>query len=473
MSFSQFLLVLRTRQRLIWVTLLITVGTALALSLFVSKTYKATATLVLNYKGVDPVSGFTLPAQLMPGYIATQVDILTSKNVALRVVDMLRLTEVPSVRETFMHATDGEGDIREWIAELLLKKLDVVPSRESSVLDIHFKGTDPKFASDVANAFATAYQRSSVLLKLEPLKNAAAYFDTQVEVSRVALEKAQNDYSTYQQSHNLLNSENRTDIELVRYNELSSQLVAAQGELMQASARSTQNSASAIDESPAVVGDPLIQNLKSELIRAKGRLAVLAEQYQPAHPQYKAAQAEVDGLVAELRRQTGVLAHSGTHATSILARRESEIKDALAAQKARILEQQHARDALALLGKEVETAQRTYDAASLRSSQSTLESRFNQSDIVVLNPALPPQRPSSPNVGLNVAVATVLGLVLGLAMVFVSELADHRVRSRADLLEVIDLPFFMLIDSSTGSAWPAPIRLSGAFGPLVRRITSN
>jgi uncharacterized protein involved in exopolysaccharide biosynthesis len=46
--------------------------------------------VLLNAKGVDPVTGVTLPGQLLPGYMATQVDIITSKNVALRVVDRLR-----------------------------------------------------------------------------------------------------------------------------------------------------------------------------------------------------------------------------------------------------------------------------------------------------------------------------------------------------------------------------------------------
>ena len=70
-------------------TLLITVALALGVSLVLPKTYKATSTLLLNYKGVDPLTGLAMPGQLLPGYMATQVDIIGSKNVALRVVDQL------------------------------------------------------------------------------------------------------------------------------------------------------------------------------------------------------------------------------------------------------------------------------------------------------------------------------------------------------------------------------------------------
>jgi succinoglycan biosynthesis transport protein ExoP len=97
MSFSQFLLILRARRWILIATVLLTVSVTLVVSLLLPKTYKATASLLLNYKGMDPVTGLTMPGQLLPGYMATQIDIISSKNVALRVVDRLRLAESPSV----------------------------------------------------------------------------------------------------------------------------------------------------------------------------------------------------------------------------------------------------------------------------------------------------------------------------------------------------------------------------------------
>jgi uncharacterized protein involved in exopolysaccharide biosynthesis len=40
-----------------------------------------------------------------------------------------------------------------------------VPSRESSVVEISFKGSDPQFVAAVANALAEEYQRLSIQLK--------------------------------------------------------------------------------------------------------------------------------------------------------------------------------------------------------------------------------------------------------------------------------------------------------------------
>ena len=101
MSLSQFLLILRARRKIIVYTILSAVTVALLLSLLLPNTYKSVATVVVNLKGIDPVSGFALPAQLLPGYMATQVDIITSKSVALKVVDDLKLAQQSKFKEKF------------------------------------------------------------------------------------------------------------------------------------------------------------------------------------------------------------------------------------------------------------------------------------------------------------------------------------------------------------------------------------
>src|SRR5690349_4520251 len=191
MNVHQFLLILLARKKIILTTLLLTVALALGWSLIQNKTYTATASVLLNYKGVDPLTGLTMPGQLLPGYMATQIDIISSKNVALRVVDRLRLARSPAVIAQFEEATDGKGTVRDWLADLLLRRIDIKPARESSVVEISFKGADPAFSAAVANAFAEEYQNASVQLKTEPMKKAASYFNEQTRQLRDNVEAAQ------------------------------------------------------------------------------------------------------------------------------------------------------------------------------------------------------------------------------------------------------------------------------------------
>ncbi len=127
MNFSQFLLILKARAWIVLLALIVTVATTVVVSLLLPKNYTATATLVVDAKAKDPVSGIMLPAQMLPGYVATQVDILQSQNVALKVVRGLKLADNPQVRADFMAATGGRGSIEHWLADLLLKRLEVEP----------------------------------------------------------------------------------------------------------------------------------------------------------------------------------------------------------------------------------------------------------------------------------------------------------------------------------------------------------
>ncbi|MCW5626464.1 MAG: chain length determinant protein EpsF, partial [Burkholderiales bacterium] len=181
MSFSQFLGVLKARLWVVLLALVLTVGVAVALSLLLPKQYSAETNLVIDFKGTDPVMGMMLPLQMMPGYMATQVDIIQSKKVAKEVVRGLKLAEAPGARDQWMDETEGRGSIEDFYADLLLKKLDVQPARESSMITIKFSGSEPRFAAAIANAFAVAYQRTNLELRVEPARQSALWFDDQLQ----------------------------------------------------------------------------------------------------------------------------------------------------------------------------------------------------------------------------------------------------------------------------------------------------
>lgn len=455
MNLRQFLSLLRARRRLILATLFATVLLALGWSLVQSKTYTATASVLLNYKGVDPLTGVTMPGQLLPGYMATQIDIISSKNVALRVVDRLRLPTSPAVIAQFQEATEGKGTVRDWLADLLLRRLDIKPARESSVVEISFKGADPAFAAAVANAFAEEYQNASVQLKTEPMKKAASYFNEQTKQLRDNVESAQARLSKYQQEKGIVSLDNnRVDVELSRLNDLSTQLVAAQAAALEATSRERMAGSGAA-HSPDVANNPLIQNLRVGLAAAEAKLAEGMARYGSNHPQYQAARAEVDKMRADLNAALGMVSKSVGGNAQVLRQREDELRAALAAQKTRVLELNRTRDELGVLLKDLDSAQRAFDAASGRFSQTRIEAQAEQSDIAVLNPAVAPSEPSGPRVLLNTLVAILLGTVLGLGLALLLELLQRPVRSGGDMQELLGIPVLGTIE------WHAAPRRTG------------
>jgi succinoglycan biosynthesis transport protein ExoP len=449
MNFTQFLLILRARYRIILATLAIVMAVTVIVTLLLPKTYRATASLVLNYKGIDPVTGLTLPSQLLPGYMATQIDIINSRVVALRVVDDLRLAENPAMQAQYAAMEGEKGTIQEWLAGMILSGLEVVPARESSILDISYRGTDPQFAAAAANAFSKAYQQVNLQLKIEPAQRASGYFTAQLKTLRENLEKSQNRLSAYQEKNGIVSAENSTDVESARLNELSSQLVAAQAASMEAGSR--QRQAQSSNASPDVMSNPMVQSLKISLANAEAKFAETSERVGANHPQYQAAKSEVDKLRSNLNEQLQIATSSIAGNARILQQREAEIRAALATQRAKVMGLNGARDELKVLTNEMQSAQRAYEAANLRFSQTSLEGQSNQSDISVLSPALVPLSISSPKMLLNCLIGFFLGTLLGLGLAILAELSNRRIRSAEDLVTAFNAPVLGVVEGLSPS----------------------
>jgi chain length determinant protein EpsF len=437
MSLQQFLRILRARYLIVILTLLGTVAATVTASLLMPPQYKTSAAVVIDVKSPDPVAGMVLPGLAMPGYMATQVDIINSDRVARRVVTSLGLDQNPKVIDDWRKATEGRGTIDTWLADLLQKNLEVKPSRESNVINIGFKSPDPAFAAAIANAFARAYIDTNIELKVEPARQYAGWFENRSVELREALEKAQKRLSDYQQENGIIATDERLDSENQKLVELQAQLVITQTQ--NADSSSKRRSAGG-DTLPEVMQSGVIQQLKSDIARAEGRLKDLSGRLGANHPQYQGAESELTTLKNKLAEETERVSNAISTAGRISKGKENEIRANIEAVKKRILELKQGHGEALLLRQEVENAQRAYDAIIQRSNQSTLESQSQQTNVAILSPATEPTEPYSPKILLNTLLAVFLGTLLGIGAALALELSNRRVRSRADIEQALGLP---------------------------------
>ncbi len=141
-------------------------------------------------------------------------------------------------------------------------------------------------------------------------------------------------------------------------------------------------------------------------------------------------------LAAELNTAKGSIVQ-----TAQIARRQvSELEQALNRQKARVLALSQERDKLAVLTRDVESARSAYDAALQRHTHVRLESRLDQTDIAVLNAAIPPLVPVFPKIPLNIVLSVFIGVMFGVGAALLLELMNRRIRSRDDLSYAAGIP---------------------------------
>lgn len=446
MTFQQFLLILRARWLTVVLTFVLIVGGTLGVSLLLPKKYTASAALLVDVKAPDPLYGALMQGMIAPGYMATQIDIIQSERVARRVVRMLKIDENASARRQWQEETEGKGSIEAYFAELLGKQLEVKPSRESNVINISYKSAEPQFAAVIANAFAQAYVDTNVELRADPAKQYAGWFDARTKGLREQLESAQGRLSQFQRDNGITNVDERLDVENARLQELSSQLVAMQALRTESSSRQAQTRNT--ETLPEVLQSGLVQSLKADVARQDAKLKDLSSQYGPNHPQVLRAVAEGQALRAKLEAEvTRVAGGVGTN-NRVNVQREAEIRASLEAQKKKVLSIKQQRDEIAVIQREVENAQKAYDLTAQRLVQTNLESQTQQTNIVVLNPAVEPTEPSSPKLLLNTLLSIFVGTMLGVGLALLLELFNRRVRSPEDIVEALGLPVIGYLDAA-------------------------
>ncbi|MDE2599772.1 MAG: chain length determinant protein EpsF [Rhodocyclaceae bacterium] len=453
MTIHQLLLILWARRKLILTVFAGTVGLALLVCLVMPRQYTASASVVLDVKSPDPIAGMVLPGLMAPGYMATQTDIIQSERVAQRVVKLLKLDENAELREKWADATDSRGSLTSWLADLLERKLDVAPSRESNVISISYANSDPAMAAAIANAFAQAYIDTTIDLRVEPARQYSHWFDTQLKDQRDRLEQAQRALSDYQQKNGILVTDERLDYESQRLNDLSAQLTQVQAQTTEFSSKQKLNP----NTLPEVVQSPLISSLKTEIAQRESKLKELSSNLGENHPQYRSAIAELNELRSRLRQETDTIAASVKTAGSAGHIRESEIAHAMDLQKAKLLELRKQRDDIAVLRRDVESAQAAFDAVSQRMTQTRLEAQSVQTNVSVLTPATEPLLPSNPRIMRNLVIAAFLGTLAGIAAALVVELGQRRIRSADYLAHCLGVPVLVELDSGM----PPTKRLGG------------
>ena len=444
MNFRQILLILRLRWWLVLLVFTLVVAGTAAASMLMAKKYQAHTTLLLDVK-TDPLLATLMPSLATPGYIATQTEIIQSDRIAGRVVKMLGLAQNPAAVAQWREETEGRISLDKYFGDLMQRGLTVEPGKGSTILTVGFTASDPKFAAAAANTFARAYIDLGVELRVGPAREYVGFFEERAKALRADLEAAQTKLSAYQQKNGIIVSAERLDMEMARLTSLETALASAIAESAETSSRQRNGGT---ETSVDVQQSAAVQGLKAELSRAETKLNEISTNYGSNHP----IRIQLDAQIAELKQQLASEMRRVSGATSNLNRintqRINELRSLVATQKKSVFGMRTERDEASLLLKELETAQRAYDAVAQRRSQLANESQADQAGARVLSPAVEPLKHSFPNIPKNIVAAVVVGLLLGLGAALGWEMLDRRIRSEADMYVEDGVPVLGVMSSS-------------------------
>ena len=445
MTSSQIIAVLGARWQIIFSVVVICALIGFGVSAAWPHKYTATASVLVDAKGVDPIGGVERVQVANLTIIATQVDLLTSGRVARAVVDTLHLGDNPEFVGQWIDETGGKGDKTSFIATQLLKGLEVRPNRDSSVIGISYTNGNPKLASDIANAFARSHIAVSLELKVDPARQFAGWFDERTKRLREAIEAAQSRLAAYQRDSGMISTgQGQIDAENSKLIGLNQQLIEIQAARAESASRRAQANRDA-GVSADVINSPVIESLREEVAKSEVALRRLLTQFGANHPDVIRATDQRASLIAQLRSEMSRVASSVSSTNTVNERREADVRGAVDAQRKRLLDLTSKSSEMSVLTRDVENAQRAYEAAATRSSQTALESQVQQTNVYLVTSATEPPMPSSPRIKLNTLFAAMLGLLLGMGVALLKEARVPVVRSTFDLAAATGLPLLAVV----------------------------
>lgn len=453
MSMQQYILILLARRKAIFSMIAMAIIFAGARCLLQSKIYTAQSDLVIEARVADPVTGANIPSQLVPGYLETQVQIIGSNAVALRVVDQLNLTSDPYYLER-ARARDDDEPLQEWVAGRLLKALKVRSSKEQSIIELYFNDVDRERSARIANAFAREYIEVSRSLSLASMNQNQAFFSSQIQRLRSDLEKAQRALSTFQQDHGVLTVDERNDVGLKQMEQTSGQLAEAHARAAVAASRLKQaqdylKHGSSLENVPEVLESVTIQQLKANLAEQERNREAIISRYAPLHPRYIEMMKTISELRHGIQEESRRILSSAFERVRVAQQSERELERKIQQQKVDLLGQKKLRDEAEVLNRDVNNAQRAYDNALQRSGHLRLEGQTNQAHVAVLNPATPPAKASSPRLLRSLFIALSAGTISGIFAALFLERRDRRIRGTVDIVTRYSIPVLAEIGLGT------------------------
>lgn len=427
---------LRKRWRLFRNVALTTIALALAVVFALPSSYSTSAVVMLEPRknNVTDQSSVLSEVPTDPASIQNQIQLLTSRDLAARVVDKLGLVDDPEFGggaasdplRWFESAAANSPERRtDRVVNAFLKHLTVEENGLSTTISVTFSSRDPEKSALIANTVVDTYIEMQAAVKFDVTQRTTAWLLDRIHQLGQQVQLAEANVQRYRAENNLNDAPTGGSLVDQQLGTINTQLVEARANLAAKQAEneriaSLMESGRAADVSQ-IISSPLIVQLREQQADAIRQISQLSTRYGPRNPKLITAEAQKRDLDAKIEQEVARLAGSAQNDLTVARAEVHSLETSL-----RQVESQSAVDNMA----RVKLQSLEANAASTRAAYETFVTRLREAqgqdvmqmtDARVISHAAVPLMPASPPRLLVSLASLPAGLLLGFLAILLAE----------------------------------------------------
>ena len=398
--------------------------------------------------------------------VESEIETTKSDGVVTMVIRRLHLTEDPEFVGsgqglahrifTIFHA-GADNPVPDISNEELLRRailavkgnLRVMRLGRSYIQQIEFTSLSRTKAAAIANAFADAYIEDQLQAKFEATRRASEWLQQRIAELRKQASDAYKEVQDYKSAHNIIIGVDGKLASEIELDQLGAALAKARSDTTQARAKldritrvlEQRSDKDNLDIPDPVVTDalsnPVITRLRQQFLDDQSKESEWSSRYGVDHQAARNLRAEMAGLQRAIWDEISRIAESYKSELQIAKSQE----DAIDKRMQEVFQNSGSTRQSQVRLRELETAANTYrgiyETFLSRFTQSVQQQSFPSTEARVVTFASVPGMPSSPKIGLTMALATLCGLGLGVMAAFAREQMSRQIHTRAQVEELL------------------------------------
>ncbi len=336
----------------------------------------------------------------------------------------------------------------------LRSKLAIEPVRNTQVVRVSVVSFDPEFAARLANAVVREYIDGSLQRRFDSGTQARRFLEGQLDEMRIALERSDRALAQFAREARVSDLDQNIQMARDGLRSKSTRLDEARQEILQLTGwrnlaqqgriEHLDSGGSGQSGGPSLVAERLA-HLEARLQDKTLNYQNMARQYTESFPDRVNLRAEIETLRAEIASEQRRIVSGIAGRLEARTAEAQSLEEAIERREEQLMALNERSVQFNILLREHETNRELYDALLQRMKEVGVAAGVQKSNISVIDEARVPGGAFRPTLTKNLAIASMLGLMIGVALALLLEFLDSTIRRTEDIERLVDRPVLGLI----------------------------